>query len=226
VTMEVVLEVGSKRSFARAVDWPGWCRPGKGSDEALAVLAAYGGRYAAALEDRVVFTAPSDEGAFEVVERVDGNATTDFGAPDGVFASDARPIAKDELARLRAVLESCWLVFDEAVDASRGLELRKGPRGGGRELDAIVGHVVGAETGYARRMVIKPPFDEDDPWSSRHAEREAVLEGLDRAVNEGLPDAGPRGGKIWLPRRFLHRAAWHVLDHAWEIEDRARPETG
>ncbi len=51
-----------------------------------------------------------------------------------------------------------------------------------------------------------------------------MLEGFDRAVNEGLPEAGPRGGKIWLPRRFVHRAAWHVLDHAWEIEDRARPQ--
>ncbi len=161
--MEVVLEVGSKRSFARAVDWPGWCRPGKGSDEALAVLAAYGGRYAAALEGRVAFTAPPDERAFEVIERVDGNATTDFGAPDGVFASDARPIDRDESARLRGVLESSWLAFDEAVDAARGRELRKGPRGGGRELDEIVGHVVGAETSYARRMVDQAPVRRGRP---------------------------------------------------------------
>jgi hypothetical protein len=24
----------------------------------------------------------------------------------------------------------------------------------------------------------------------------------------------------WPPRYVVRRAAWHVLDHAWEIEDR------
>ena len=46
----------------------------------------------------------------------------------------------------------------------------------------------------------------------------AVLDALTRAVIEGLPAAGPRGGVIWTARSFVRRAAWHVLDHAWEIE--------
>jgi hypothetical protein len=63
--------------------------------------------------------------------------------------------------------------------------------------------------------------DESDPWNSWTVERAAVLDGLDRAKAGTLPGGGPRGGAMWTPRRFLRRAAWHVLDHAWEIEDRA-----
>jgi hypothetical protein len=38
-----------------------------------------------------------------------------------------------------------------------------------------------------------------------------------------LPDQGPRGGKRWPARYAIRRSAWHALDHAWEIEDRAGP---
>jgi hypothetical protein len=33
---------------------------------------------------------------------------------------------------------------------------------------------------------------------------------------------GPRGGVRWTARYYVRRSAWHVLDHAWEIEDRAQ----
>jgi hypothetical protein len=48
-----------------------------------------------------------------------------------------------------------------------------------------------------------------------------VLEGLEHAVTDGIPARGPRGGKRWSAPYFVRRAAWHVLDHAWEIEDRS-----
>ena len=28
----------------------------------------------------------------------------------------------------------------------------------------------------------------------------------------------------WTARYFLRRAAWHVLDHVWEIEDKSGPD--
>jgi hypothetical protein len=34
----VGLEIGSTWVFASAVDWPGWCRRGKGEDQAIAAL--------------------------------------------------------------------------------------------------------------------------------------------------------------------------------------------
>jgi hypothetical protein len=35
-----------------------------------------------------------------------------------------------------------------------------------------------------------------------------------------VPERGPRGGAIWSARNYVRRIAWHVLDHAWEIEDK------
>jgi hypothetical protein len=46
------------------------------------------------------------------------------------------------------------------------------------------------------------------------------MQALDSATREPLPEKGPRGGIIWPARYFVRRTAWHVLDHAWEIEDR------
>jgi hypothetical protein len=38
----------------------------------------------------------------------------------------------------------------------------------------------------------------------------------------GRPVADPRQTKNpWSPRFYVRRAAWHALDHAWEIEDRS-----
>ncbi len=82
-TIDVYLEIGKKRAFAGALDWPGWCRSGRDADAALQALADYGPRYARALDAAgIEFRAPADASAFAVVERLAGNATTDFGAPD------------------------------------------------------------------------------------------------------------------------------------------------
>jgi hypothetical protein len=50
--------------------------------------------------------------------------------------------------------------------------------------------------------------------------RQETLNALDIAAKGALPERGPRGGVIWPLRYFVRRVAWHVLDHAWEIEDR------
>jgi hypothetical protein len=50
--------------------------------------------------------------------------------------------------------------------------------------------------------------------------RREVIQGLQAAADGQLPRKGPRGGKRWSPRFFVRRLAWHVVDHAWEIEDR------
>ena len=114
----------------------------------------------------------------------------------------------------------CWRSFDTAVDAARGATLAKGPRGGGRELPKIVAHVVEAEGSYLRMLGGKVEAGPTRDLAERtHA---AVLGALEATARGGAPPPGPRGGKRWLPRYFVRRVAWHVLDHAWEIEDRAR----
>lgn len=213
----VVLEVGTKRTFAWADDWPGWCRAGRDEAAAQAALAAAGSRYwpIAAAAGLVLPWGPDTP--FEVVERVPGDATTDFGAPGKVADLDRAPVSGAQAQRLEALLVAAWSALD-AIVAAAPLELRRGPRGGGRDRDQVFGHVVRAETAYARVMGLK--LAEPDP-----ADRAAVaaqrtsIAALLRQPSDGRPLAGRR----WPPRTAARRVAWHVLDHAWEIEDRIEP---
>ena len=80
--IRVVVEVAQKRSFASAIDWPGWCRSGRTPDAALEGLAAYAGRYRpVAVSAGLRLPAVKGIESFEVIEEVKGDATTDFGAP-------------------------------------------------------------------------------------------------------------------------------------------------
>lgn len=222
-SIEVYLEVGSKRVFAGALEWPGWCRSGRNDEAALEALAAYGPRYKKALGRRARgFKPPPDASSFSVVERLKGDATTDFGAPGKAPTSDERPLEGAELARLASLLEACWATFDASAEAATGAVLRKGPRGGGRELDAIVRHVMEADGAYLSRLGGRRRGDGDADISAEMAAvREAFLHTLRaRARGETLPQ-GRRTAKLWAPRYAVRRPAWHALDHAWEIEDRA-----
>jgi hypothetical protein len=218
----VYLEVGKKRTFACAVEWPGWCRSGRDAGSALRALAETAPRYAAILHAaRIPFDTPADESSLAVVEEVEGNATTDFCAPDASPPSDARPVDAPELERLGGLLRAYWRAFDRAVEAARGHELRKGPRGGGRDLEGIVRHVMNAERGYLARLARKlPPGDEADPAGELRRVHEATLEALAASVRGEVPERGPRGGLIWTPRNAVRRVGWHAIDHVWEIEDR------
>src|SRR5438093_4227405 len=120
-TIEVYLEVGAKRVFAGAVDWPGWNRSGKTEKAALETLAAYGPRYADAV--RAGGLRPPARGAdLRVVERLKGDATTDFGAPGAAPTADRRPVSAADLTQLRKYLDSAWAAFDRAARDARGPE--------------------------------------------------------------------------------------------------------
>src|SRR5215472_15767038 len=135
--IEVYLEIGRTRTFAVALDWPGWCRSGRDEAAALQALYDYGPRYARALSDtQLRFRAPSQASALVVVERLTGNATTNFGAPNQALSRDTKPIDPTELELWQVVLKACWQTFDTAVRAATGQRLRKGPRGGGRDASA------------------------------------------------------------------------------------------
>jgi hypothetical protein len=83
----VYLEVGKRRVFASAADWPGWSRSGKDEALALEALAAAAPRYAHAAEAARVPFAPGS--TFEVVERLPGDATTEFGAPGAIAKAES-----------------------------------------------------------------------------------------------------------------------------------------
>jgi hypothetical protein len=170
---------------------------------------------------RLKLVPPKDPAEFKVVKRVKGNATTDFGVPAIGIPSDGAPLPKAELERLERILAACWSALDRAAKNARGLELRKGPRGGGRDLDKIVEHVAGAEEMYITKLGARAPKAVRDRPLPLTDARDAILAAL-RATALGLPIAEPsRVKSLWTPRYFVRRAAWHVLDHVWEIEDRA-----
>lgn len=214
MTARVYLEVGAKRIFACAVDWPGWCRAGRTDDLALEALAAYAPRYAGVATEAGLRLA--DEATFDVVERVPGSATTDFGAPSAVPAGDAEPMSAAEARRQVALLRAAWSVFDRVAAASPA-ELRKGPRGGGRDRDKMIDHVLGAEQAYARKVGIRHKQPAIGDHAAMAALRDALATELGRASG-GTPLA-PNG---WPARYALRRVTWHVLDHAWEMADRGQ----
>jgi hypothetical protein len=216
----IYLETGKKRTFAGALDWPGWNRIGRNTDEALQVLLASAPRFARVLDGTGLdFTPPTNPDDLVVVERLEGTSTTDFGAPDAMPTGDREPLEEAAVQRFTTLLDAYWQALAAAAQSAAGKELRKGPRGGGRELDAILDHVFSAEAAYLRRLGMTPTKHEDEGWSDTisrmHQEEVAAL----AAAGAGeLPERGPRGGKIWPIRYFVRRAGWHILDHAWEIE--------
>jgi hypothetical protein len=209
MALQVYLEVGSRRTFACAVDWPGWERAAKGPDAALANLADHRDRYGAALA-LAGLSGPAGD-AFEVVETLEGNATTDFGAPGVIAEVDRRPV--DDVEAMIGFLAAGWAGFDGAVASSSG-ELTKGPRGGGRELDAIVAHVVDAEGSYAPKIGVRGRRVDPASPGDIAASRSALVDAVRDAV---ASNAEPR----WPVRFFVRRVTWHALDHAWEIESRS-----
>lgn len=215
--LAVVLEVGKTRTFASALDWPGWSRSGRDEAAALAALLDYTPRYAAVLAGRVRgFRAPRTLAGLEVIERVTGNASTDFGAPGQPALAEAEPVTARDLARLEAIVRACWAAFDAAADRAEGVTLRTGPRGGGRNLDSMREHVRGGDGSYTVALGGTSPRGGDI-----EAVREAFIAALRARARGEVADRGPRGGTRWSPRYAARRAAWHILDHAWEIEDRA-----
>jgi hypothetical protein len=221
-TVPIYLELGHKRVFAGALAWPGWCVSGRDEAAALQALFEAGPRYAQVLKGtRLGFKSPADPAALKVVERLKGNSTTDFGAPDVAPQSDSQAVDAADLKRLTMILKAAWRALDAASESAHGKALRKGPRGGGRGLAAILAHVAGAEAGYLSALGWKHKVDEKASLANRQARtRAAVLEGLAASARGEIPAVGPRGGQRWSARYFVRRAAWHVLDHVWEIENR------
>jgi hypothetical protein len=221
--VDVYTETGAKRVFAGAIEWPGWCRSARSRDDALAALIEYAPRYAEAVAgSRPRFSAPRSLRGLQVADELKGDSTTDFGAPSGTPAADLREVGTADLARLQALLGSCWAAFDRAVRGAEGRELARGPRGGSRALQAIVAHVTEAEASYVARLgTRRPRAAASDPHAAALEVRVVIGDALARAVKDGVPERGPRGGAIWRPRYFVRRTAWHALDHAWEIEDRS-----
>ena len=210
-------EVGAKKAFAWAIDWPGWCRAAKTVDLARDALVEYAPRYAPVAKTAGLALPAAAVDALRVVDTVKGGGGTDFGVPSEITDADRRRVTAAQAERLADLVAAAWTVFDRTA-AGAPASLRKGPRGGGRDRDKMIGHVIEADHAYAREIGLHLKEPRFGDRASIEAERAAVLEAL-RHPSDGSPLADRK----WTLRYAARRIAWHALDHAWEVEDRSEP---
>jgi hypothetical protein len=210
--LRVLIESTPQKVYASALDWPGLARSGRNEVAALEALGAAVPRYAAVA--RLAGQPFDGDATIEVVERVPGDAGTAFGVPAVIVEADRAPVDEAEAERLASLVDAAQRTF-EAIAAAAPEELRKGPRGGGRDTSRIQGHVHEAEAAYAQVMGRRHRPVDANAIAAMRADLLAVL----RVPSDGSPIAGRK----WPARYAARRIAWHALDHAWEIEDRTDP---
>ncbi len=198
--LRIYFETGKRWVFAGAVDWPGWCRRDRSDESALDTLLEYAGRYSKAVGAAV------PTGPVEVVGRVaTRSGMADFGAPGALGPWDDEALSTGELSRHLGLLQASWAYLD-GVAAVSPVELRRGPRGGGRDRETMLKHVREAERAYAPKVGCRVP--PRTPWDEQ---RTMIVAGLRATPVDSA----------WPLRYAIRRLAWHILDHAWEMEDRA-----
>ena len=214
--VRVMVEHGKKkRVVASAFDWPGWDRSTKLGGDAVAVLETYRPRYAAVADRAGYGPAFAQLGELRVVEEVEGIGMTDYyGVSGRTAAPEVEPMTDADLERKLALLQASWDTFD-ATAARVSTELRKGPRGGGREKDHIIRHVNGAEIDeFARKVGVRVPIETREDPAALRAYRMSFAD----AIRDHHERNAPAGR--WALQFLIRRCAWHMLDHAWELEDR------
>jgi len=189
---------------------------GKDRCDALGKLLSYLSRYTGVAARAGLTDAFERQRTITVVERYPGSSSTDFwGIAHVPSESERAVLSAKELERRLDLLRACWAEFDD-VAARVSEELRPGPRGGGWSRDEIIRHVhVNEPEQFSRKVKVRTP-------------REVVLtpEGLATHRRESL-DAiraynaeGRIAGRTWPIQFLVRRTAHHVMDHAWEMEDR------
>lgn len=214
--LRVILEVGPKRRVvAGAMDWPGLDRWGTSEDDALRKLATYLPRYADVAQLAGLDHEFAGQTDLEVVERVPGSSSTDFWGIAHVPSQIEREVLSPaDLERRLTLLQATWAYFD-AVRARITEELLPSGRGGGRDRETVIRHVIKNEPeSFTRKVEVRTPQAEILTPDGLARHRQAYLEAV-RAYNaEGKP------ARTWPIQFLIRRTAHHVMDHTWELLDR------
>ncbi len=220
--LRVTLELGpkGKQVVAVAPDWPGLERGAKSEEAAIARLHAYLPRYASVAqragmeEEFASIASPTTSANVEVLERYPGNGSTDFWGISFAFSDlDQQAMSREALERELTLLRACWAFFDD-VRGRVSAEMRKGPRGGGRDRDRIVRHVLGTEQEWATKLGVRSPEGALLTDEGLSAHRDAYLNAIRAFHAQGKP------ARSWPLRYLIRHTAFHTLDHAWEMEDK------
>ncbi len=219
MSVRTVIDRGpkGKRSVAFALDWAGWSRGAKTPELALATLESYRARYRPIADLAGMARDFDTAGRLDVVEDKVGTGSTDFwGISFSPSSTELDPMDDAQLEREITLLRACWAYFDD-VAARVSPEMRKGPRGGGRERDEIIRHVIRVESlDFAKKVGVQMA---DGPTLTGEVllqYREDYVTGM-RAYNTGEI---ARRMRSWTLPFLLRHSAFHTLDHAWEMEDK------
>jgi hypothetical protein len=215
----VTLEVGpkGKKIVAVAPDWPGLERGAKTTEEAIERLRSYIARYSPVAKLAGMQAEFETIKNFKVVEQYPGTGSTDFWGISFAFSSiDRQDMSDRELARELKLMQASWKFFD-GVRKRVSARMQKGPRGGGRDRDRIVRHVLLNEEDWAKGVGVLAPPNAILTARGLKAHRDAYC----RAIRHYHAQGKMAGSVAKKPLRFLIRhTAFHTLDHAWEMEDK------
>jgi hypothetical protein len=219
MAVRTVIEHGpkDKRSVAFSIDWPGWSRGAKTAGIALETLEAYRDRYRPVAEIAGMVREFDAAGPLEIVEDRVGPGSTDFwGISFAPSSFEQGPLNDAEFARSIRLLRASWAFFD-GVAARVSPEMRKGPRGGGRDRDRIIRHTIRVESEeFAKRVGLRIPEEGALTPEGLRRHRETYIETM-RAYNAGEIS---RRMQSWTLPFLIRHSAFHTLDHAWEMEDK------
>lgn len=217
--VRTVIERGpkGKRSVAFGIDWPGWSRGGKTAELAMETLESYRERYRPIAELAGMAAEFDAAGPLEVVEDKVGTGSVDFwGISFSPSETEQGPMAEADFERGVTLLRACWTFFD-AVAARVSPEMRKGPRGGGRDRDRIIRHTIRTESeDFAKQVGLRIPEEAALTPDGLRRHRETYVEAM-RAYNAGEVT---RRMRSWSLPYLIRHSAFHTLDHAWEMEDK------
>ena len=217
--VRTVIERGpkGKKSAAFSLDWAGWERGAKSPELALETLESYRERYRSVASLAGMARDFDAAGPLEIVEDRIGPGSTDFwGISFAPSSTEQGPMTDAELDRAITLLRACWTFFD-GVAARVSPEMRKGPRGGGRDRDRIIRHVIRNESeDFARRVGLRIPEEGALTPDALRQFREDYVAAM-RAYNAGQVE---RPMRSWTLPYLIRHSAYHNLDHAWEMEDK------
>jgi len=217
--IRTIIERGpkDKRAVAFGIDWPGWSRGAKSTELALEMLESYRERYRPVARLAGLGREFEAAGPLEIVEDKIGTGSTDFwGISFSPSAAEHGPMSEAELERGITLLRACWGFFDD-VAARVSPEMRKGPRGGGRDRDRIIRHTIRTESeDFAKQVGLRIAEEAALTPDGLRQHRAAYVAAM-RAYNAGEVS---RRMRSWTLPFLIRHSAYHTLDHAWEMEDK------
>lgn len=214
--LRVMLEIGpkGKKLVAVAPDWPGLERGAKTEEAAIDRLQSYLPRYAPVAKLAGMDAEFAAITTVDVVEHYPGTGSTDFWGISFAFSNiDKQALSSETLERELTLMQACWAFFD-LVRFRVSAEMQKGPRGGGRDRDHIVRHILANEMDWATKLGLPNLFSDPLTEEAIRTHRAAYCKAIRDFHAEG------KMARNWPLQYLIRHTAYHTLDHAWEMEDK------